>query len=89
MYRKNGIYIYKMTYYQISFDDLEVINRAYSNQFEYPECFEVTKDLLEFNQEQIREGNDIIPDLMKIIDDTVLLDLLVLDEIDYIKLYAE
>ena len=86
---RNNRYIHKMSYFEVSFDDLEAVNRAYSYQFEYPEDFEVTKDLLEINQEGIHKGYDDIPDLMKIIDDKVLLDLLVSGEIDYILLYAE
>lgn len=86
---KNGIYIYKMAYFQISFDNLEFISRVYAYQSEYPENFKLSKELLELNQERIHKGNVSVPDFIDIIDDEALLDLLLSDEIDYIELYAE
>lgn len=79
--------INKVAFQYIDMDDLELINRVY-NKSDFETYYLLTHDTYMYNQEQIANGVDTVPNLKDYIADEPIRELLN-NEVDWILLMAQ
>lgn len=79
--------IYKIKIVDVTFDDMELINRSYAYS-DYNTYFLLDKDTFDYTIQQIQEGVDDIFDFRNVLDDEDI-ELLLSNQVDYIMLNGQ
>lgn len=79
--------IYKIKIVDVTFDDMDLINKSYANS-DFNTYFLSDKDTLNFTNQQIRDGANNIFDFRSVLDYEDI-ELLSSNEVDYIMLNGQ
>ena len=79
--------IYKIKIVDVTFDDMDLINKSYAN-YDFNTYFLSDKDTLNFTNQQIRDGANNIFDFRSVLDYEDI-ELLSSNEVDYIMLNGQ
>lgn len=79
--------IYKIKIVDVTFDDMDLINRSYANS-DFNTYSLLDKDTLNYTIQQIQDGTDDIFDFRDVLNDEDV-ELLLSNEVDYIMLNGQ